>query len=157
MDKPVYTLTGPNGGTKTLEIGEVEKLLSGKGALGMMLERQMNLQRKVFHSGNGPDWENLDLETRCALMKEFVYQCTEEFHEMNRELPYMKPWKQYEASLNMTGTQIAEYEHRARAEFVDAWHFMLNMANLLKFTEQTLEEAYNEKNKVNHKRQEEKY
>jgi len=119
------------------------------GSLQEMLDMQNKLQEKLGY--NIPD---LTTEERTAYIKEFSIHLNQEINEMLYELPFFKLWKDYS---KMTLEEVATQIDKARGEFIDAWHFMLNIALALSFTEQDIFEAYAEKNKENYRRQDAGY
>jgi len=114
-----------------------------------MLQKQEELQERL-----GYDFRSMTQEEITAYIKEFSIHLTQELHEMLYVLPYFKPWKNYSA---MT---VEEYEtnmEEARREFIDMFHFMLNIALALNMSGKDIYDMYMEKNKENHKRQDEGY
>jgi dimeric dUTPase (all-alpha-NTP-PPase superfamily) len=117
--------------------------------LDKMLQKQKELQERL-----GYDFGSMTREEITAYIKEFSIHLTQELHEMLYSLPYFKPWKDYSA---MT---VEEYEtsmEEARKEFIDVFHFMLNIALALGMSDKDIYDMYMEKNKENHKRQDEGY
>jgi dimeric dUTPase (all-alpha-NTP-PPase superfamily) len=118
------------------------------GMLQKMLNMQNNLQEKL-----GYNIKEMSMKERVDFIKEFSIHATQELHEMLYELPYLKPWKDYN---EMTyGERLKQFE-KARQEFSDFMHFTLNIALALGFfEEQDLYKYYVDKNKENHVRQDE--
>ena len=117
--------------------------------LDRMLQKQKELQERL-----GYDFSSMTQEEITAYIKEFSIHLTQELHEMLYVLPYFKPWKDYST---MT---VEEYEasmEEARKEFIDMFHFMLNIALALDMSDKDIYYMYMEKNKENHKRQDEGY
>jgi dimeric dUTPase (all-alpha-NTP-PPase superfamily) len=77
----------------------------------------------------------------------------QELHEMLRELPFFKSWKQYDWS----PTETKERLKNAQEEFIDAFHFMLNIALALGLDAEAIYRIYCYKNNVNHERQDNNY
>ena len=114
-----------------------------------MLRKQEELQERL-----GYDFSSMTQEEITAYIKEFSIHLTQELHEMLYVLPYFKPWKDYRA---MT---VEEYEasmKEARKEFIDLFHFVLNIALALNMSGKDIYDMYMAKNKENHKRQDEGY
>lgn len=117
--------------------------------LDKMLQKQEELQERL-----GYDFGSMTQEETTVYIKEFSIHLTQELHEMLHVLPYFKPWMDYSA---MT---VEEYEtgmEEARKEFIDMFHFMLNIALALDMSDKDIYDMYMEKNKENHKRQDEGY
>jgi len=117
--------------------------------LDKMLQKQKELQERL-----GYDFDSMTQEEITTYIKEFSIHLTQEMHEMLYVLPYFKPWKDYSA---MT---VEEYEagmEEARKEFIDMFHFMLNIALALGMSDKDIYYMYMEKNKENHRRQDEGY
>ena len=117
--------------------------------LDKMLQKQEELQERL-----GYDFGSMTQEEITVYIKEFSIHLTQELHEMLHVLPYFKPWMDYSA---MT---VEEYEtgmEEARKEFIDMFHFMLNIALALDMSDKDIYDMYMEKNKENHKRQDEGY
>ncbi len=117
--------------------------------LDKMLQKQEELQKRL-----GYDFCSMAQEEITAYIKEFSIHLTQELHEMLYLLPHFKPWKDYSA---MT---VEEYEtgmEEARKEFIDMFHFILNIALALGISGKDIYDMYMKKNKENHKRQDEGY
>lgn len=110
--------------------------------LTAFFEMQLFLQQKM-----GYDFEAMSDKDKVQYIKEYSLHLTDEIHEMLRELPYLKPWKNYDKFDAVRGFQ------KARAEIVDAVHFLLNILLALGYTPETLFDAFQLKNSENHKRQ----
>ena len=114
-----------------------------------MMDKQLELQERL-----GYDFSNMTKEEITAYIKEFSIHLNQEVNEMLYELPYFKPWKDYSA------ISTREYEagmDSARKEFIDLFHFVLNMALALGMSAQDIYTMYMDKNKENHERQDEGY
>lgn len=114
-----------------------------------MLDKQNDLQVRL-----GYDIPALDMEERTAFIKEFSIHLNQEVNEMLYELPFFKPWKDYN---NMSTDEMAEAIVKARKEYVDTLHFMLNIGLALGFDEEQMYDEYMQKNKENHVRQDAGY
>lgn len=114
-----------------------------------MLQKQKELQERL-----GYDFNSMTQEEITAYIKEYSIHLTQELHELLYELPYFKSWKDYRA---MT---VEEYEasmDKARKEFIDLFHFVLNIALALDMSAQDIFTMYMDKNKENHDRQDDGY
>lgn len=114
-----------------------------------MLDKQKELQERLGTLNfNGP-------RDVTAYIKEYSLHLNDEVHEMLRELPYLKPWsKKYDS---WDEDKLSEQMQKAREEYIDAVHFMLNIAIALDLDAETIHKMYMEKNAINHKRQNEGY
>lgn len=113
--------------------------------LQQMLSMQAELQQKI----NGPDWA-LNRQTdreRIANIQLNVFALIAELYEMMDEMTW-KPWATAEPAINF---------HPARAELIDVWHFFMNLMLHLGIEGDDLYRMYCEKNKINHRRQDEGY
>lgn len=112
----------------------------------MRLEEMMNKQKEL-QERLGYDIDNMRLSDKTSFVKEFSIHATQEMHEMLYEMPFFKPWQEYD-STNLI---------KAKEEFIDMWHFILNIALGLGFTAEEIYEEYCKKNIINHKRQDNGY
>lgn len=113
------------------------------GALEDMLSRQWQLQNVM-----SPDRRHAstDPQTRCEYIKDMAYALEDEIHELTAETGW-KPWT----------TSWHVNVDAARAEWIDAWHFMMNLANNLGMNEAMILGMYSAKAEINEKRMEAKY
>ncbi len=118
--------------------------------LKAMVTKQAEFQKRLY----GPDFLDWDAKQRVEYIKEHSIHLTQELHEMLYELPYFKPWKDYST---MSEDAVCLALAKARGEFVDMWHFMMNIMIQLGFTVENLYFMYNEKHKENNQRQDEGY
>lgn len=113
-------------------------------SLQEMLDMQLELQKVM------PPFPNrsvsTDPQTICEYIKDQVIACEDELHELLGETGW-KPW----SSSWHVNTEAA------RAEWIDAWHFMMNLANRLEMTEDMIFEMYRAKHAVNEQRQTDGY
>lgn len=119
----------------------------------MKLQQMLNLQNKL-QQRLGHDIPNMSLKERTSFIKEFSIHSNQEMNEMLYELPYFKPWKNYD---NLTPKDVETSLQLAREEFIDKLHFDLNIALALGMDEDMIHKMYCEKNNINHKRQDEGY
>ena len=117
--------------------------------LQQVLNTQKQLQNRL-----GKDISVMGQADKTALIKDNVYFVTEELHEMARELPYVKDWKDYSG---LTDVDIANRIELAKKEFADVFTFLMNIAIALGIDASELYNLYFEKNSINHKRQDDGY
>lgn len=115
--------------------------------LDLIFDKQRKLQEKL-----GYDLDNMDDLQRTMYIKEYTQHADHEMHEMLAEVPYFKAWKKYGQNLDSRQDQW----NRAKCEFVDAFHFIINVAIALGFDADMLAAAYIDKNNINLERQEDK-
>jgi len=114
-----------------------------------MMDKQLELQERL-----GYDFSNMTKEEITAYIKEFSIHLNQEVNEMLYELPYFKPWKDY------SQLTVEEYDNamdKARKEFIDVMHFVLNIGIALDMSATDIYDMYMDKNKENHCRQDEGY
>jgi hypothetical protein len=114
-----------------------------------MLEMQKNLQKFL-----GTDFEAMNNQERVAFIKEHSIHLNQEINVALYELPFFKPWKNYEG---MTEGEIAEAFRKYKIEMVDAFHFFMNMLLALDVTAEEFEHIYMAKNAENIERQKRGY
>lgn len=114
-----------------------------------MLNAQENLQERL-----GYDVKEMTAKEITAYIKEHSIHLNQEMNEMLYELPWFKPWKDYS---NMTLDEEMTAFNKAREEYIDMLHFMLNIGLALGFEEADMHNMYFDKNKENHKRQDDGY
>jgi dimeric dUTPase (all-alpha-NTP-PPase superfamily) len=113
------------------------------------LQRMLDLQDQMQADTYGLGLADLlpgDVPGAVDQVKINVLAATDELHELLAETSW-KPWAKGDF-VNLTA---------ARGEFIDAWHFMLNLANLLGLDADEIEERYLAKRAKNIRRQEEGY
>lgn len=113
--------------------------------LTTMFNAQYKLQTVL-----GYDFGAMTVEETVAYIKEYQQHVVHELHEMLAELPYFKSWKKYPDIPEAHAYAFM----KAKEEYVDALHFMLNVAIALGFSPTDICEMYMDKNVVNHTRQE---
>lgn len=114
---------------------------STPNGLDRMLQKQEAFQQSLASGGLAellPD----DIPKAVDAITINVLALEDELHELLGETSW-KPWAKGDF-INLTA---------ARGEFIDAWHFMLNLGNLLGFDAHSLEAAYNRKLDKNFARQ----
>lgn len=114
-----------------------------------VLNTQTQLQNRL-----GNNIKKMTEQQLTAYVKNNVFFVTEELHEMTRELPYVKEWKDYS---KLTDEDIARRKELAQEEFIDVFTFLMNIALSLELTADEIYDLYFQKNKVNHSRQDNGY
>lgn len=114
------------------------------------LQFMMDCQRK-FQSRFGQDFNNMTAEERTDFIKVHGYFVIEELVEMFRECPFHKPWKDYS---DWTDSKMLEQWEKAREEYIDVLHFIINIGLALQLDSEDILKMYKDKNKVNIERQE---
>lgn len=117
--------------------------------LDLMLQKQQAFQQRL-----DPNFTNMDVRERVAFIKEHSIHLMQEVNEMLYELPYFKPWKNYEG---MCVDDMEKARIKACEELIDAWHFFMNIMLALGLDAEQFEEMYHTKNKENHTRQDDGY
>ena len=117
--------------------------------LQKVLDTQTELQNRL-----GNNIKKMTEQQKTAYVKNNVFFVTEELHEMTRELPYVKEWKDYS---QLSGEVIARRKELAQEEFIDVFTFLMNIALTLELTADEIYDLYFQKNKVNHERQDNGY
>lgn len=113
--------------------------------LDTLMHMQSALQDRLGYDLNG-----MGMRERTQYIKEYMLHAEHELHEMVQELPYFKPWKQSPS----THKEMQRMVDKAKEEYIDVLHFMLNIALALGFTADELYDGYIDKNMLNHRRQE---
>jgi dimeric dUTPase (all-alpha-NTP-PPase superfamily) len=102
-------------------------------SLETMLETQRELQA-AFDKRAVSD----DPQQSCEYLKDMAFATEDELHELMGEVGW-KPW----------GSSWHINTALARGEWIDAWHFMMNIAIKLGMTSEMIEEMYNAKAEIN--------
>lgn len=106
------------------------------GELQKMLESQRELQRVL-----DPRAESEDPQEVCEYFKDMAFADIAETMEMLDETGW-KPW---------TSKWYINREE-AVAEWIDKWHFMMNIANVLRLSETEIVARYQQKAEINRQR-----
>ena len=106
-----------------------------------MLNTQTHLQSKFDERA-----ADTDPLKSCEYLKDMALATLDEIHELLGEFGW-KPW----ASSRHINVEAA------RGEWIDAWHFMMNMANKLDMTEEMIQTLYYAKAAINLERIENGY
>lgn len=102
-------------------------------SLQLMLNSQKDLQR-VFD----PRAVSEDPRASCEYIKDMSLATMDEIHELLGEVGW-KPW----------ATSRHINVESARREWIDAWHFMMNLANKLGMDEEMISRMYYQKAAIN--------
>lgn len=115
-----------------------------------MFEMQLKLQNFLAARGKSIDYVNASFKTRVDQLTIQKRNFDTEFVELLDRLPW-KEWKTYtpEQLEDLTGDPLIE----TQMEFVDMFHFFMNIGLLLKIDGKTLQKLYYLKNKENFDRQ----
>lgn len=108
-----------------------------------MLDAQRQLQVQVMKTWPA---EGLNEQDTALQIKEHILALLDEAHELLNEVGW-KPW----------ATSRHVNLEAARGEWIDAWHFMMNLAILLDMDEAMIEQMYFAKRAKNVQRQEDSY
>lgn len=105
--------------------------------------------QEAFQVHQGYDIPNMTELERAEYIKTMTLMLEDETHEMLREIPFFKPWKRYSHDPSDNYMKWA----KARSEFVDMFHFFMNIALGLGFTADELVEQYKLEHQKNYDRQ----
>ena len=133
-------------------VPEYMKKLLEEDSLKLIFEMQSALQERL---GRMALSRACNMEEKCDMLKDDIFNLTEELHEMMRELPH-KHWKNYSKELT-EGWVDEEHRRRTLFEYVDAFHFFVNIGLILGFQPWEVANFYVVKNKINHQRQDNNY
>lgn len=120
-----------------------------KSAFDQMLFLQKTFQQRLY----GENWISNERERTQYIMQQINYM-NNEVAEMLYELPFFKDWKDYS---QMDEVALDAAVDKARREFVDVWHFVMNIMNALDISADDLYIMYMTKINENHRRQDEGY
>lgn len=115
-----------------------------------MFELQLALQKRI---GNDPT--AMSFMERIQFIKDNWTNLTTEYTELLERLPW-KPWKKY-TDEQKAGWTSKEQELETKYEFVDMFHFLMNMGLCLGITPTEFAQLYAAKNKENLDRQDRGY
>ena len=110
--------------------------MTAPGFLSDMLETQRSLQVEF-----DPRAASDDGQLSCEYIKDMAYALEDEIHELTAETG----WKPWSSSWHINTEQ-------ARGEWIDAWHFMMNLANKLGMDAQMIYDMYEAKAEINRRR-----
>lgn len=117
--------------------------------LRIMLGIQAKFQARV-----DPRVTSNDLKERAAYIRDHFTHCVQELGEMLQEVPFYKNWKDYS---KMTDEELMEAFDKSQKEYIDAWHFFMNIGLALGMTSDMVTEQYLSKHKENIRRQDDGY
>lgn len=117
-----------------------------------MFRLQLALQDHVLKvKGRGMDYRNDDFTKRVGDLSTQWRNMTTEFTEMLERLPF-KEWKNYSAE-QKSGFTSEEHRLEVLYEYIDMFHFFMNMGLALGVDGETFKRLYATKNKENIDRQ----
>lgn len=114
-----------------------------------IMRLQNELQQRL-----GTDFENMSDETRAAFMRNHRGYLEDELAEALYEMPNYKLWKNYDA---MSEEDRKAAWQKVKMELVDSLHFFVNLLLCAGFTSDEVYDMYVDKNKENHRRQDDGY
>lgn len=120
-----------------------------------MFKMQLELQRNLFKRGKGLDYDNATFKERVDQMSKEWRNISLEFAEMLERLPF-KEWKTYDDK-TLAGFTSDEQELETKYEYIDMFHFFLNIGLLLGIDADEFVSLYLTKNKENFDRQKRGY
>jgi dimeric dUTPase (all-alpha-NTP-PPase superfamily) len=112
---------------------------------------QQNLQRNLAARGKALDYDSASFTQKVAEISNQWRNLTLEFAELLERLPY-KEWKSYK-SLELSDEEMLETKY----EYIDMFHFFLNIGLCLGIDGDEFERLYVTKNKENIDRQKRGY
>ena len=122
-----------------------------KATIEGMFEMQKHLQDSLAFKGKAIDYDEATFTQKVADIKSQWVNFNLEMAELIEKLPH-KRWKTYteEQKLDFTSE-----EHRLETlyEFIDCWHFFMNIGLALGIDGETFKKLYLTKNKENFDRQ----
>ncbi len=127
-------------------------LLPEKDGFRIIYEKQANLQEKL---GRLALARSRDMHGKCSLIMEEIFCMNSELAEMLDRLPF-KHWNKYTKRI-LKDWESKEVREETLMEYIDAFHFFLNIGLILGFTSEEVFYYYEAKNKENHRRQKEGY
>jgi len=137
---------------KCAQLYEEKKL---KKPLHEMFAMQLELQRDMLKRGKGIDFENASFKDKVDELTKQWRNFNTEFTELLERLPF-KEWKTY-TSEELKGYIDKEHERECKYEYIDMWHFFINVGLLLGVSADEFVSLYVTKNKENFDRQDRGY
>jgi hypothetical protein len=120
-------------------------------SVGRMFEMQASLQAHLAAKGKAVDYPNASFKTRVNDISVQWRNMNMEMTELLERLPW-KEWKTYsEADLKDFSSEEAKLE--TLYEYIDVFHFFMNIGLALGIDGETFEKLYVSKNKENFDRQ----
>ena len=120
-----------------------------------MFDMQLSLQKNMFARGKGIDYVNGTFKEKVDNITIQFRNLLLEFAEMEENLPF-KEWKTYSPE-QLAGWISEEHMLETKFEYVDMWHFFMNIGLLIGITPEEFSKMYYLKNKENFDRQERGY
>lgn len=120
-----------------------------------MFEMQLSLQNNMLARGKGIDYINGHFKDKVDNLTIQKRNLDTEFVELIERLPF-KEWKTYSPE-QLDGWTSKEQELETKFEYVDMFHFFINIGLLIGITPDELSSMYYLKNKENFDRQERGY
>lgn len=110
----------------------------------------INSQTK-FQSFMGYDFKKMTLKEKAEYIKSNMLWTIDELSEMLHEIPFAKTWsKKYDS---WSEEKIADQLQLSKEEYIDAFHFFINVGLGLGLTEEEILKEYRKKNEINYERQ----
>lgn len=120
-----------------------------------MFDMQLSLQNNMFMRGKGIDYVDGTFKQKVDNLTIQKRNLDTEFVELLAMLPW-KEWRSYSAE-QLSGWQSEEQMLETKFEYVDMFHFFINMGLLIGITPEELSKMYYLKNKENFDRQDRGY
>lgn len=125
--------------------------MANKDMLVAMYDKQADLQFNKIYPNRNVTFQ--DPKERTRYIKEQAGYMGIEVSEMLQELPFMKDWSHKE----LTYDEIIEAFNKARLEYFDVIHFVLNLGIGLGLTPEEIHDGFFVKQDINRSRQENGY
>jgi hypothetical protein len=116
-----------------------------------MFNMQLNLQKFLSARGKSICYETASFKERVDAITTQWRNITLEFAELLERLPF-KEWKNYSPE-QLENFLNEEEKLEVLFEYIDMWHFFMNIGLLLKIDGETFKKLYYLKNKENFDRQ----
>lgn len=126
--------------------------LDKSDSLKIMFEMQTAFQDRV---GKLKEYKNSDMFQKCQEAIYNMYCIQDEFSELLGRVPWKK-WKFYSPELKRDWFN-KEQRDETLMEYIDMFHFFMNIGIIFGFTADEIFAAYKEKNKENFDRQDRGY
>lgn len=121
-------------------------------SLNILFEKQKLFQEKL---GRLALARKSNMKEKCDMVKDDIFNMIGELHELMANLPHKK-WKKYD-SKSLEDWICEEQRIETLFEYIDAFHFFINIGLILGFMPDEVFHFYLAKNKENHKRQDNGY
>lgn len=116
------------------------------------LQRLLDAQEQLQAQSYGVSPRDLTEDEKIVFIKDMILAATDELHEMLGEVPAWKPWVSRE-KLAENGRKPYNVE-AYRAEWIDLFHFVMNLGLVMNMTAEDIQSAYFKKREKNARRQE---